>query len=728
MRWRHTTLEPFLESTAGAASEDGAGEISFRENVVLAGEGRPAVSVLVGAETVCRVLPPPDATLVVHCGLEGGAASSVRFEVSVDGVRRECVVTTGNGWTPLRVPVSSPERGAAVMIRFRTVLLEGVAENTRPVWGSPALYWRRGFADATRTLVRDFRHYGFNGVMARVRAHGSASAVDQGSSYRSWLSAHTPSLAELESMHAAAATLSPPARFALLVIGSDDGARLRTASSIVQQAYDDWEAWLWCPETTMSPGFDRILRMDSRFRVIASRVTTEAGARNAMTQASAADFVVAVDAGDELAPHALFEIAMHASRYPDADIFYSDEDRLLPGGPAGPSFKPGWSPEYLLSRMYLGRLLAVRRQAVQAAGGYREELDGAQDYDIALRMSATNDRVVHVPKVLYHRGSVAKADSILARAERRALVDVCRQTGRDAIVSAGMIPGIWRVRPQLADNPRVTIVIPTDARTGLTMAGPQPLVAQCIRSIRDRTSYPHYDLLIADNGRFPREAAVLLDGVPHERITYQWTGAFNFSRKINFAVARATNDYVLLLNDDVEVINQDWLTAMLEYAGQEAIGAVGAKLFYPDGRLQHVGVATGVCGIAAHLLHQRPAGSAGCGQIAFAVRNCAAVTGACLLTRRAVYNQVGGFDERMAVDFNDVDFCLRVRAAGYRIVFTPYAKLYHHESGSFGSRVQHPRDTEAMRQIWGSALDRDPYYNPNLDREFPDCRLARADS
>ena len=267
-------------------------------------------------------------------------------------------------------------------------------------------------------------------------------------------------------------------------------------------------------------------------------------------------------------------------------------------------------------------------------------------------------------------------------------------------------------------------MIPTAARSGATLAGSQPLVAQCIRSIIERTTYAHYELLVADDGRLPEEASRLLADVPHTRISYQWSGPFNFSRKINYAVGHATGEFVLLLNDDVEVINPDWLTAMLEYASQDAIGAVGAKLFYPDGRLQHVGVVTGVCGIAAHLLHQHDGGSTGCGHAAVAVRNCSAVTAACLLTRRAVYDQVGGFDERMAVDFNDVDFCLRVRAAGYRIVFTPYARLYHHESSSFGSRVQHPHDTQAMRQIWGAALDRDPYYNPNFSRDFPDCRIA----
>ena len=242
--------------------------------------------------------------------------------------------------------------------------------------------------------------------------------------------------------------------------------------------------------------------------------------------------------------------------------------------------------------------------------------------------------------------------------------------------------------------------------------------------MRARTSYTDYELLVSDNGNLSPEALAFLDSVPHRRVTYSWEGDFNFPRKINFAVSHTHAPYVLLLNDDVEPINADWLAAMLEYAQQPAIGAVGAKLYYPDGRLQHVGVAVGVCGVAAHLLHQHPGGSEGCDGIAVTPRNCSAVTGACLLTRRAVYDEVGGFDERLPLDFNDVDFCLRVRQAGYRIVYSPHARLFHRESASFGARQQRPEEIAAMRRRWGSTLEHDPYYNVNLSRQFPDCRPA----
>jgi glycosyltransferase involved in cell wall biosynthesis len=722
--WQHTTLEPFFAGT-DHPSERSDGVVSLRECVEVGGLPRPAVAVPIGIDAICRVYPPAGAALVVHCGVTAGSADSrVRFQVSIDGVGSEACVAGSNEWVPLRVPSISTGGTGPVLILFRTRVVAGTAANIQPVWGAPTLHWRRSLADASRMLVRAVRQYGIRGVLARIAAHGRAGALESRATYRAWLAARTPSAAALEEMRRAAQVASPCTKFAVLVIGPGDAALLRTIHSLAQQAHSAWEAWIWWPNPQKPPELEDAVGADRRLRIVAD-ARTETDARNAMANESSADYVACVDAGDELAPSALFELATRAGGAPPVDIFYSDEDRQLPEGPGDPRFKPGWSPEYLQSRMYLGKLVAMRRRAVLAAGGYRPGMEGAHDYDVALRISAISDAVTHVPAILCHgRATERYPPAVRLAAERRALHEFCKLTGRNATVAAGMSPGIWRIRPRLEDTPQVTIVIPTDARSGPTSTGSRPLVTQCIRSIIERTAYSHYDLVIADNGRFPVDGLSLLDRVPHERVTYRWTGDFNFSRKINFAVAHARGEYVLLLNDDMEVINAEWLTAMLEYARHEKIGAVGAKLFYPDGRLQHIGVATGVCGVAAHLLHQYPAGSAGCGHIAVAARNCSAVTGACLLTRRTVYEAVGGFDDRLAIDFNDVDFCLRVRAAGYRIVFTPYAKLYHHESGSFGGRVQHPRDIQAMRDIWGSALEHDPYYNPNLSRDFPDCRLS----
>lgn len=730
IRWRHTTLEPLLEVDSSPRPE--TPEIAIVTSRVANGIPRDGITLPPGTGARCRLYAPRRSSITVDCAVEGPAGAAVRFTLTTPAGSRDVVVRSGDDWTALRAPAATDGCSGAAF-RFHADVVEG-ARTVRPIWASPTLQWPRGAGEIGRLLSRALRQYGVRGLWDRMRAHGADIAADPDASYRAWLAARASRADDRERLRPDASTFIPPYRFALLVI-SRGGAASRMVDSIVQQTYPHWDAWLWAAEG--APDF--AAPDDSRVHVLGADARTEADARNAVAARSGAELMVVVDAADALAPEALFAVAVAARAHPQAGIVYSDEDRLLSEGRGRPRFKPGWSPELLLSRMYLGQLLAFRCDCVRDAGGYRAALGGAHDYDMALRLAAGGAGVVHVPQVLYHRaesGTGCDADP----AERQALEDVCAQTGRQAAVVPGGAPRTWRVRHRLTGAPRVTIVIPTDARspstssglapsTGSGLAGPtlsdtQPFIVQCLRSIVERTTYPHIDLVVVDNGALPAQAAELLAHLPHRRATYQWTGAFNFSRKINFAVAHATGDLVLLLNDDVEVINADWLTAMLEYAGQDEIGAVGAKLFYPDGRLQHIGVATGVCGIAAHLLHQHPGGSTGCGHAAASVRNCSAVTGACLLTRRAVYDQVGGFDERMAVDFNDVDFCLRVRAAGYRIVFTPYARLYHHESASFGSRVQHPRDAAAMRAIWGAALDRDPYYNPNLSRDFPDCRVA----
>lgn len=724
LRWRRTTLDPLLEFAATGSEGDDPPEISLVDGPVQDGQRLAGVTFPPGVEAVCRLYAPPGAMVTVDCGIEGPPASVVRFEVTTPRATRHVVVTGGSRWVSLNVPVTPRNGGAPARITLRAELVPGASAVGRPVWGSVVLRWPRSATEIGRTIFRALRQYRLTGFWRRVRAHGSAMASERDQAYRRWLDAQRPGDKDLERMRTESATLAARVRFALLVIVDQSPAAEPTLESIARQAYPYWDTWVWHRGANGSSDLAAILR-DSRFHVLGPEITSETDARNALTSVTAADFVTAVDAGDELAPEALFDFATAAARYPDAGVLYSDEDRMLEDGPGEPRFKPDWSPELLFARMYLGTLLAVRRALIPPAGGYRPHFEGAHDYDLSLRITSAGARVVHVPRILCHRAASKPGTPSLAQAsERLALEAACRETGRDAVVLPGAAPGIWRVRHRLTGAPHVTIVIPTDAQLGTTLSGRQALVTQCIRSVIERTSYRHYDLLVADNGRLPSDAAALLARVPHQCVTYRWTGPFNFSRKINYAVARAHGEFLLLLNDDVEVINPDWLTAMLEYATQGDIGVVGAKLFYPDGRLQHVGVATGVCGIAAHLLHQHDGSSTGCGYAALAVRNCSAVTGACLLTRRAVYDEVGGFNERMAVDFNDVDFCLRVRAAGYRIVFTPYARLYHHESGSFGSRVQHPDDTQAMREIWGTALDADPYYNPNLSRDFPDCRVA----
>jgi len=688
--FRHsTTIDPYLDESGPSAQRLGY--------LALDGVSYDAIDMSSATALTCEVRTSARAVLRVPCAAIDPAGGRVTFDVAVTAPgaaeRRRRVEISGEAfgsWHVLALRV--PQGSVALSVRATG---DGRAAAPGAVCGVPSLTWRKSPRAVSRSIAFAVRTLGLKGTVRYLRTKVDADAAAQ---YQQWRACHEPSPAAIDAARAGAVLLAARPRFALFVetpVGADPAAVQATLASIEGQAYDAWE----------------VHHADT------------AELRNAAMAASRADFVGAIRAGDRLSPVALLRAAEAAAAGDDVDVLYTDEDIRLPGqDPARPRFKPDWSPELLQACMYMGRLLLVRRTLAIAAGGYRAPMDGALDYDLALRAAPQARRIAHVSDVLYHRGSAdAGHPDSASPAAAAALADASGRAGHPADVAPGAMAGLWRARVTVTEPPRIAIVIPTDGRG--PGAGAPAFVSACVRSLLQRTRYPHYDLLVCDNGNLTAETRAFLDSVPHRRVTYRWEGAFNFPRKINFAVGQTDAPFVLLLNDDVEPINDDWLDAMLEYAHQPQIGAVGAKLFYPDGRLQHVGVAVGVCGVAAHLLHQHPGGTQGCGGIAVSVRNCSAVTGACLLTRRQVYDGIGGFDEALALDFNDVDFCLRVRRAGFRIVFTPHARLFHHESASFGARRQRAEEVAVMWERWGPVLERDPYYNVNLTRDFPDCRI-----
>jgi GT2 family glycosyltransferase len=376
--------------------------------------------------------------------------------------------------------------------------------------------------------------------------------------------------------------------------------------------------------------------------------------------------------------------------------------------------------------MYTCHLMAVRRSVMESIGGFRVGYEGAQDYDLLLRIMERTSTIHHIPKILYRwrklpesAASALDAKPWAHEAAKRALADHLQRTGRDAEVLPGPASGSFRIRYKIVGSPLISILIPTrgDLRPGGALAA-------CLASVA-KTSYDRFEVIVvADDAVAPASIAGLsiADRIRWE-ICRQPSG-FNFSEKINRGAAIARGEHLLLLNDDTEVLDAGWLEAMLEYSQLPEIGAVGAKLLYPDGRLQHIGLVLGVCGLAAHAFHQHPGSSFGYAGSAVAVRNYSAVSGACLMTRRRVFDEVGEFDPAFPVDFNDVDYCLRVRQAGYRIVFTPYARLTHREKQTTGARQPSAGEEARMRARWGEALAHDPYYNPTLSTEYPDYRLG----
>ncbi|MER3449352.1 MAG: glycosyl transferase family 2 [Chloroflexota bacterium] len=489
--------------------------------------------------------------------------------------------------------------------------------------------------------------------------------------------------------------------------------------SVRAQCYPYWELCV-ADDGSADPAVRQILKdyagRDSRIKIkFLDGRRGIVGASNAALELATGEFVTFLDHDDELAPWALYEVARRLNADQTLDVIYSDEDKIdLDGRRTDPFFKPGFSPETLLGMNYMAHLLVVRRNLVEEVGGFRMGFDGSQDHDLVLRLTERTSRVGHIPKVLYHwrkaPGSAAvdiSAKPYAVKAAIRAIEDALQRRGLSGTVET-FSPSFYRIRWRLKDTPLISIIIPVRDQVNL--------LKRCVESIFEKSTYRKWELLIVNNQS--SESATLaflneLSKLPNVKIL-EYNDRFNFSKINNFAVNYAEGEVLLFLNNDVEVVTPNWLEELLGFAERPWIGAVGAKLLLPDGRIQHGGVVLGLSGGADHAFYGLPGDEPGYFGLAAVARNCSAVTAACLMTRRRVFEEVGGFDPNLDVAFNDVDLCLKMLAAGYRVVWTPFAVLYHYESST--RRKAHPvQNTTYFLKKWGDLIRRgDPYYNPNL--------------
>jgi GT2 family glycosyltransferase len=722
---------------------------TWMRDLRLGGERHEALAVPVGSCTSFRASVMPAAAVRARCAIMPDGfelcPAPLRFVVraqrlgdgtatwSAERLLNPAADWRDRRWRPLHLRLPATLDGELVI----SLAVESTSPGGRGVqalWGDPVVEWPRSAEEQRRLLrgaVDRLRWAGPRGALAY--AVGRQRASDEAAAYRQWLGHHRLDASALERLRAETASLAYRPLISIVTPVHDTPPHVlgRAIESVRGQVYDRWELCLADDGSTRRETHEVLERCsgDPRIRIVRlERSSGISGASNAALGLARGEFVALLDHDDELSPDALAHVVRRLNEVPDADVLYSDEDKVDGAGArCEPQFKPDWSPELLLSYNYACHLLVVRRSLIEALGGFRPGFDGAQDYDLLLRLAERTNRIQHIPEVLYHWRKSATSAAAVGTAKpwallagRRALEDFAARTGQAADVLDGPFPGTYRFRRRIRGVPLVSIVIPT---TGHVRQGREDLLARCLRGLA-RTAWSRFEIVLAvDGGSISPPARGALSGLCHRVLDYEGGTPFNFSHKVNWAVRRCEGDYVVLLNDDVEPLSVDWLTAMLEWAQEPAVGAVGAKLVYPDGRIQHVGLLIGVGGLASHAFHQLPAGAAGYAGNAVIVRNCSAVTAACLMTRRAVFDEVGGFDEALPVDFNDVDFCLRLRAAGYRTVFTPFARLCHHESASFGRRRQSAREHDRMRRKWGEKLAADPYFNPNLSRGFTDYRL-----
>ena len=433
-----------------------------------------------------------------------------------------------------------------------------------------------------------------------------------------------------------------------------------------------------------------------------------------------------MDQDDLITVDALYFNAKVINENDQVDLIYSDEDKVDDNGVHSyPHFKPDWSPDNLLSRNYLGHLTVFKASIMNDIGGWRLGFEGSQDYDLVLRFTEKTDAIYHIPKVLYHwriheasaaAGEDAKPYAYIAA--KKALQEALTRRNEPGLVE--FLDGFrgYSIRYDLKNTTdKVSIVIPTKDKTDILL--------KCIESIFKKSSYRNFEVIVVDNNSSEKEFFNYMEQCKElygKQFKYLRAEIpFNFSALVNLGVQASDGEYVLLLNNDTEVITEDWIEGMIEQAQRPTTGVVGVKLLYPNNTIQHAGVVMGLGGAAGHVLVGEDRDGPGYFNYVNMQNNYSAVTAACIMIRRSVWDEVNGFDENFTVEYNDVDFCLKVRELGLNNIYLPHVELYHYESISRGhphmtkeSYERHVREINLLKNKWMDYIDNDPCYNPNL--------------
>jgi GT2 family glycosyltransferase len=552
--------------------------------------------------------------------------------------------------------------------------------------------------------------------------------------YYRWLSKNFPREAELQKMAETVEVLSykPVISIIMPVFNTPERFLREAIESVLKQVYPYWELCI-ADDASTQPHIRTILEeytaKDNRIKVV---FRTENGhishASNSAIELAEGEFLTLLDHDDLLTPDALYEVALLLNRHPEADMIYTDEDKIDDNNQLRePFFKPDWCPDSFLSRMYTCHLGTYRRSLVNEIGGFRAGYEGSQDYDLVLRLTEKTEKIFHIPKILYHWRihSASTASSLDSKtyavdAAKKALSEAIQRRGELGELTPAPGPnGYYLVRYHIQNIDLVSIIIPTK-NLGKTLD-------KCLTSVFEKTTYPKYEVVLIDNGSTEPETFEIIkkwkDNKPNQFRCYSLDIPFNYSKLNNFAVQNTTGKYLLFLNNDTEVVTPDWIDAMVEQAQRPSIGAVGALLLYPDNTIQHAGVVAGIGGVGSHSHKHFHSGSPGYFNHINTVNNFSAVTAACLMCRRDVFEEVGGFEEDLPVAFNDVDFCFKLVDKGYRNIYLPHVVLYHYESKSRGPEdtpeklARIIKETHYMQSKWDKIIKNDPCYNPNLTRK-----------
>ncbi len=572
--------------------------------------------------------------------------------------------------------------------------------------------------------LRYLKHYGPKEFWIRLCERMEPEEVP----YGPWFEKHKPSAEELERQRKKKWKNPPLISVAVPAYRTPPGFLEQMILSVKEQTYPHWELCI----VNASRGEDGMEQVLGRYAGGDERIRVKnleenlgiAGNTNEALEMARGEFVGLLDHDDLLAPQALFRIAEALTADPQADAVYTDEDKVTTdlSEHFQPHFKPDFNLDLLRSNNYITHFFVVRTRLAREAGGFRKEFDGAQDYDFIFRCTEGAKKVLHVPEVLYHwrTHKASTADNPASKmyafeAGKRAIEAHLARCGQEGTVSLRKDLGFYRVEYPVQGEPLVSILIPNRDQ--------KETLEKCLNSIWEKSTYNNYEILIVENNSSSPEIFDYyreIEKRPGVRIL-TWKEGFNYSAINNFGEKSAAGDYLLFLNNDVEVINPRWIEELLGNCQRKEVGIVGAKLYYPDDTIQHAGTVIGIGGIAGHAFLNMPRSRTGYLHKASLQMDLSAVTAACMMMKRQVFEQLGGFEERLSVAFNDVDLCLRTVQAGYLVVYNPEVELYHYESKSRGAEDSEEKvrrfqeEIEFMRCRWMDLLKKgDPYYNRNL--------------
>jgi O-antigen biosynthesis protein len=593
-----------------------------------------------------------------------------------------------------------------------------------------------------RDSCRYYKQGGVRGLLSFLRKHFMNSSVRIKDSYDLWVE-NFGVLGEEDRRkirkHCAKLKHKPKISIVMPVYNTDERWLRKAIESVINQIYPHWELCI-ADDKSSAPHIKRVIEeyasKDDRIRVVWRKQNGHISrASNSALTLATGKYTALLDHDDELSEDALYWVAKEVNDFPSTDLIYSDEDKIDSNGRRfHPHFKMEWNVDLLYSLNLVTHLAVFRTKLLKEVRGFRTGFEGSQDYDLVLRVAekTTPKKIRHIPRVLYHWRAIPGSTAIGPEskvyahdAAKRSIEGHFRRTKIKADVLQGF-GSYHRVRYHLPKKlPLVSILICTRDKVSLLKG--------IVTGILEKTDYPNIELVIVDNESKEKETLKYfreLSSEPRVRIV-SYPHPFNFAAMNNFAVMQSRGELVAFINNDLEVIRPDWLKEMVSFAIRPEFGAVGARLLYPDGRVQHAGVVLGVGGVAGHAHKYSPGNEGGYMSRSLLIQSFSAVTAACLVMRRNVFDEIGGFDAKnLAVAFNDVDLCLKIRSRGYRVVYTPYAELYHLESASRGSdlkgsaRDRLNREDQFMRTKWGSLLENDPFYNPNLTLTWEDYGLA----